>query len=206
MASRILISLGALSSSLATSPQSALLALCPFFIFWMLVEWSWLSLSICAHLHLFAHNFIHTHGFNYLWLPDAPFPPIPPYIYVNRKKCEYIYLYFFLLTQHSGFNTTRLNYGSFAWSLFCPKSPSSLIMTVPCFQSFRSHVAPLVHLHSLTSSITCFKSVSSSFLWSQSLDLSPVLHPCLGPTLQYIPKRIAIVIPFKYLIHGWRCS
>lgn len=31
---------------------------------------------------------------------------------------------------------------------------------------------------------------------------APVLHPCLGPILQYIPKRIAPVIPFKYLIHG----
>lgn len=177
----------------------------------MFVEWSWLSLSICAHLYPFAHNIIQTHGLNCsLSAYDShmyPFPPTPPLFFSWRSSAH-----FFLLPQHPGFNMTRLNYGSFAWSLFCSKSPSSLLMTDPSFPSFRlkswylsyclSHVPPLVHPHSLTSPITCFQPVSSYLFIVSTSWPAPVLQPCLGPILQYIPKRIAAVIPFKYLIHG----
>lgn len=176
------LSLHSLSVSLGAGPQSALLALLSPFISWMSVEWSWLSLSLCARLHPFAHHLIQTHGFNCsLRAYDSrlyPFPPTPtPIFFFLGGQVAH----FFLLPSHPGFNMTRLNYGSFAWSLFCPKSPPSLLMTDPSFPSFRSkswglsyslsHVPPLVHPRSLTSPITCFQLISSTFLLFQPLDL-----------------------------------
>lgn len=110
------------------------------------------ALAFVLILHPSAHNVIQTHSLNCsLFAYDShmyPFPPTPPLFFSWRSGAH-----FFLLPSHPGFNTTRLNYGSVAWSLFCPKSPSSL--TDPFFLPFRSkswdlscclsHVPPLVH-------------------------------------------------------------
>lgn len=84
-ASRVPLSLHALSLSLGAGPQSALLALLSPSISWMSVEWSWLSLSLCAHLHPLAHNVTQTHGFNCsLFAYDSRmyiFPPTPTPIF-----------------------------------------------------------------------------------------------------------------------------